>query len=98
LAWQENLEKRILSRRSCANVQLLFQVLCREASFKVEGPLVMQGVYRSRVIRLHGDIKGKTHVVNGQCLKHYIVGHQFIKRVETIDLLSVEKAIRKKYS
>jgi hypothetical protein len=47
---------------------------------KWQGPLVIQEVYHSRVIRLHGDVRGKPHVVNGQLLKHYLVGENFIKK------------------
>jgi hypothetical protein len=39
-----------------------------------QGPLVIHEVYCSGAIRLQGDIKGKPHVVNGKCLKHYIAG------------------------
>lgn len=47
---------------------------------------MVQEVYRSGAIKLHGDIKGKAHVVNGQSLKHYIAGQPFIKKVEVIHL------------
>jgi hypothetical protein len=41
---------------------------------KWQGPLVIHEVYCSRAIRLHGDMRGKPHVVNGQRLKHYLAG------------------------
>jgi hypothetical protein len=47
---------------------------------KWQGPLVIQEVYLSGAIRLHGDVRGKPHVINGQCLKHYLVGEDFIKK------------------
>ena len=50
-----------------------------------QGPLVVQEVYRSGAIRLHGDYKGKPHVVNGQRLKHYIAGEKFIGKVEELN-------------
>jgi hypothetical protein len=51
---------------------------------KWQGPLVIQEVYRSGAIRLHGDVRGKPHVVNGQRIKHYLVGEDFIKKVEVV--------------
>ena len=62
-----------------------------------QGPLVVQEVYRSGAIRLHGDYKGKPHVVNGQCLKHYIAGEKFIGKVEELNTQSPEAIIVKKY-
>jgi len=64
---------------------------------KWQGPLVVQEVYRSGAIRLHGDYKGKPHVVNGQRLKHYIAGQKFIGKVEELNLQSPEAIIAKKY-
>jgi hypothetical protein len=57
------------------------------------GPLAVQEVYRSRAIRLHGDYKGKPHVVNGQCLKHYIAGEYFIGNMEELHLRTSEDII-----
>ena len=34
---------------------------------KWQEPLAIQEVYRSGAIRLHSEMKGKPHVVNGQC-------------------------------
>jgi len=65
---------------------------------KWQGPLVIQEVYRSGAIRLEGDIKGKPHVVNGQCLKHYIAGQNFVGKVEVINLMTAEEVIKQKYS
>lgn len=59
-----------------------------------QGPLVVQEVYRSGAIRLHGDYKGKPHVANGQRLKHYIAGE---KKVEELNLQSPEAIIAKNY-
>lgn len=61
------------------------------------GPLVVQEVYRSGAIRLHGDYKGKPHVVNGQCLKHYIVGEHFIGNVEVLHLRTPEAIIAENF-
>jgi hypothetical protein len=46
---------------------------------KWQGPLVIQEVYGSRAIRLHGDVRGKPHVVNGECLKYYLAGEDRLK-------------------
>jgi hypothetical protein len=60
---------------------------------KWQGPLVIQEVYRSRAIRLHGDVRGKPHVVNGQRLKHYLAGESYIKKVEVVYIQTLEKFI-----
>jgi hypothetical protein len=65
---------------------------------KCQGPLVIQEVYRSGAIRLHGDVRGKPHVVNGQCLKHYLAGENFIKKVEVVYIQTPEKFIFSKSS
>jgi hypothetical protein len=65
---------------------------------KWQGPLVMQEVYRSRAIRLHGDVRGKPHVVNGQRLQHYLAGVDFIKKIEVVYVQTPEKFIYLKSS
>ena len=62
-----------------------------------QGPLVVQEVYRAGAIHLHGDYKGKPHVVNGQHLKHYIAGEKFIGKVEELNLQRPEAIIAKNY-
>jgi hypothetical protein len=57
---------------------------------------VIQEVYRSRAIRLHGDMRGKPHVVNGKRLKHYLTGENFIKKVEVLHIQTLEKFIASK--
>jgi hypothetical protein len=54
---------------------------------------VIQEVYHSGAIRLNGDVRGKPHVVNGQRLKHYLAGGDFIKKVEVVDVQTLEKFI-----
>ena len=54
---------------------------------------MIQEVYRSGAIRLQGDIKGKPHVVNGQRLKHYIVGQKLVGKIEVINLMTAEEVI-----
>jgi hypothetical protein len=55
-------------------------------------------VYHSKAIRLHGDVRGKPHVVNGQHLKHYLAGEDFIKKVEVVYVQTSEKFISSKSS
>jgi hypothetical protein len=62
---------------------------------KWQGPLVIQEVYRLGDIRLHGGMKGKPHVVNGQRLKHYITGKSFVDKVEVLNLQTSEAVIAK---
>jgi hypothetical protein len=65
---------------------------------KWQGPLVIQEVNRSGAIRLHGDVRGKPHVVNGQRLKHYLAGENFIKKVEVVYVQTPENFISSKSS
>jgi hypothetical protein len=62
---------------------------------KWQGPLVIEEVYRLGAIRLHGDMRGKPHVVNGQHLKHYIAGKSFIDKLERLNLQIPEAVIAK---
>jgi hypothetical protein len=57
---------------------------------------VIQEVYHSRAIRLHGDIRGKPHVVNGQHLKHYIAGESFVRKVDVLHFQTPESIISSK--
>ena len=59
---------------------------------------MIQEVYRSGAIRLHGDMKGKPHVVNGQLLKHYIAGRSFIGKVEELNLKTPKEVIAKNFA
>ena len=70
-----------------------FKFSAGKLASKWQGPLVIQEVYRSGAIRLHGDVKGKSYVVNGQRLKHYIAGKSFIGTVETLNLQTPEEII-----
>jgi hypothetical protein len=65
---------------------------------KWQGPLVIQEVYRSGAIRLHGDVRGKPHVLIVQRLKHYLAGEDFIKMVEVVYAQSPKKFISSKSS
>ena len=72
-----------------------FKFSARKLASKWQGPLVIQEVYRSGAIRLHGDMNGKPHVVNGQHLKHYIAGKSFIGMVEELNLQTPEEVIER---
>ena len=74
-----------------------FKFSAGKLASKWQGPLVVQEVYRSGAIRLHGDMKGKPHVVNGQCLKHYIAGQNFIGQFDVVHLQSPEAYIAKNF-
>jgi hypothetical protein len=79
----------------CSTV--IFKSSAGKLASKWQGPLVVREVYRSGAIRLHGDNKGKPHVVNGKRLKHYIAGENFIGKVEELNLQSLEAIIAKNY-
>ena len=74
-----------------------FKFSAGKLASKWQGPLVVQEVYRSGAIRLHGDMKGKPHVVNGQRLKHYIAGQNFIGQFDVVHLESPEAYIAKNF-
>jgi len=69
-----------------------FKFSAGKLASKWQGPLVVQEVYRSGAIRLHGDMKGKPHVVNGKRLKHYIAGKS-LGTIEEIKLMTPEEVI-----
>jgi hypothetical protein len=72
-----------------------FKFYAGKLASKWKGPLVIQEVYRSGAIRLHGGMKGKPHVVNGQRLKHYIAGKSFVGKLEVLNLQTPEAVIAK---
>jgi hypothetical protein len=72
-----------------------FKFSAGKLASKGQGPLVIQEVYQSGAIQLHGDMKGKPHVVNGQRLKHYIAGKSFIVKLEVLNLQTPEAVIAK---
>ena len=75
-----------------------FKFSAGKLASKWQGPLVIQEVYRSGAIHLHGDMKCKPHVVNGQRLKHYIAGRSFIGKVEELNLKTPEEVIAKNFA
>jgi hypothetical protein len=74
-----------------------FKFSAGKLASKWEGTLVVQEVYRSGAIHLHGDIKGKPHVVNGKLLQHYIAGEKLVGKIDVVHLQSPEAYITKKY-
>jgi hypothetical protein len=90
-------EEGIQSRRPSIIVQLLFQGLCRQISIEIEGSIGCAG---SLPLQSHPSpwrYKGKSHVVNGQRLKHYIAGEKFTGNVEEIHLGTMEAIITDNY-
>jgi hypothetical protein len=72
-----------------------FKLSAGKLASKWQGPLVIQEMYWSGAIRLHEDMKGKPHLVNGQRLKHYIAGKSFIEKMEVLNLQTSEAIIAK---
>jgi hypothetical protein len=64
---------------------------------KWQEPLVIQEVYRSGAIIIHGDVRGKPHVVNGKRLKHYLAGENFVRKVEVEHFQNLESIISSKF-
>jgi hypothetical protein len=63
---------------------------------KWQEPLVIQEVYPSGAIRLHGDVRGKPHVVNGQHFKHYLARKAFVRKVQVVHFQTPESVISSK--
>jgi hypothetical protein len=82
--------KKKLNLASQKDQVLLFNSCFKFSAGKLastwQGPLIMKEVYHSGAIHLHGDYKGKPHVVNGKLLKYYIAGEKFIGKVEELNL------------
>jgi hypothetical protein len=84
-------DKKIKRKEFKVGDQVLFKFSVGKLMSKWQGPLVIQEVYSSRAIRLYGDMRDKPHVVNGQRLKHYLAGENFIKKVEVVYVQTPEK-------
>jgi hypothetical protein len=94
-------DKKIKRREFKVGDQVLlfnsrFQFSTGKLMSKWQGPLVIHEVYRSGSIRLHSDVRGKPHVVNGQRLKHYLAGENFTKKVNVVHVQTMEKFIASK--
>jgi hypothetical protein len=61
---------------------------------KWEGPFAIVEVYRSGAIKIASLKDDTTQVVNGQRLKHYIVGDFYNEDVDVIQTVSPEKFIQ----
>jgi hypothetical protein len=82
-------DKRIQKREFKQGDQVLlfnshFKFSTRKLISRWSKPYKIQEVYRSGALRLKGDIKGKPHIVNGQHLKHYFAGQNFVGNVEEV--------------
>lgn len=64
-----------------------FKFSAGKLASKWQGPLVIQEVYRSGAIRLHGDMKGKPHARKS-----------FIGKVDEFILQTSEEVIAKKFA
>jgi hypothetical protein len=63
---------------------------------KWEGPYIIVEVYRSGAIKIASLKDDSTQVVNGQRLKHYIIGDSYNEDVDVIEIVSPEEFIQDK--
>jgi hypothetical protein len=61
---------------------------------KREGPFVIEEVYRSGAVKIASLKDNTTQVVNGQRLKHYIVGDSYNKDVDVIQMITPKEFIK----
>jgi hypothetical protein len=61
---------------------------------KLEGPFVIEEVYRSGAIKIASLKDNTTQVVNGQKLKHYIAGYSYNEDVDVIQTVTPEEFIQ----
>ena len=62
----------------------------------MEGPFIIEEVYRSGAIKINNLDGDKPQVVNGQRLKHYISGNPLEKDADVIQVVSPEELIETK--
>jgi hypothetical protein len=89
-------EKRIQYREFKQGDQVLlfnsrFKFSAGKLIFRWSGPYKIQEVYRSGALRLKRDIKGIPHTINGQRLKHYLVGQKFVENVKEMSYTSLDE-------
>jgi hypothetical protein len=89
-------DKRILKREFHVGEKvLLYRSRLRFFSGKLlskwEGPFVIEEVYRSGAIKIASLKDNTTQVVNGQRLKHYIVGDSYNEDVDVIQMITPKK-------
>ena len=61
---------------------------------KREGPYIIEEVYRSRAIKINNSEGTNPRVVNGQRIKHYILGTPINVETNIIETISSEEYIR----
>ena len=62
--------------------------------FKWEGPYVIEEVYRSGAIKINNFEGRSLKVVNGQRIKHYILGNPINVETNIIETVTPEEYIR----
>jgi hypothetical protein len=92
-------DKRILRREFHVGERvLLYRSRLRSFAGKLlskwEGPYVIVEVYCSGAIKIASLKHDTTQVVNGQRLKHYIVGDSYNEDVDVIQTVSLEEFIQ----
>jgi hypothetical protein len=94
--WQD---KRILKREFHVREKVLLyrshlRFFVGKLLSKWEGPYVIVEVYSSGAIKIASLKDDTTQVVNGQRLKHYIVGDSYNEDVDVIQTVSLEEFIQ----
>jgi hypothetical protein len=89
-------DKRILKREFHVGVlyRSRLRFLAGKLLSKWEGPYVIVEVYHSGAIKITLLKDDTTQVVNGQRLKHYIVGDSYNEDVDVIQTVSLEEFIQ----
>ena len=64
---------------------------------KWEGPYIIEEVYRSGAIKINNAEGNKPKVVNGQRLKHYIVGNPINIDSDVIQVITPEEYIEETF-
>ena len=73
---------------------LSFKIFCRKLLSKWEGPCVIEEVYRSGAIKINNFAGTNPKVVNGQRIKHYILGNPINVETNIIETVTPEEYIK----
>ena len=92
-------DKRILKREFHVGEKVLLyrsrlRFFAGKLLSKWEGPFIIEEVYRSGAIKISSLKDNTTQVVNGQRLKHYIVGDSYNEDVDAFQVITPEKFIK----
>jgi hypothetical protein len=92
-------DKRILKREFHVGEKVLLyrshlRFVAGKLLSKWEGPFVIEEVYRLGAIKIASLKDNSTQVVNGQRLKHYIVGDSYNEDVDVIQIVAPEEFIQ----